>query len=156
MLRKDEGRSVAAQECELRDRSAGDLRRHEADIVFYHHILAPAIRPAQGVELQLCLLSGSKIDGSGLAGIKRQEAESGHHVMPGLNIAVKAPSQLLVPDCNAVQRYRFHMVIVKRAGGLRATVDPNPGLAWWDRRDNDRSRRRLLGISIHHREQNKC
>ena len=31
---EDEGRSVAAQECELRDRSAGDLRRHEADIVF--------------------------------------------------------------------------------------------------------------------------
>src|SRR5580692_4734542 len=87
--------SVAARECELRDRSAGDLRRHEADIVFYHHILPPAIRPAQGVELQVCLLSGSKIDGSGLAGIKRHEAGSGNNVMPGRNIAVETP-----PSCS--------------------------------------------------------
>jgi hypothetical protein len=28
-----------------------------------------------------------------------------------------------------------HLGIVKRAGGLRATVDPNPGLARWNRRD---------------------
>src|SRR5258708_40222271 len=64
-LRKEDERSVAAQERELRDRRAGGLRRHEADTDDVDIILAHA-RPFQHVELQVCLLSGSKVDSSGL------------------------------------------------------------------------------------------
>jgi hypothetical protein len=45
LLRQKKERSVAAQVCELRDRGVADLRWHEADIVFFHHIVAPTIRP---------------------------------------------------------------------------------------------------------------
>jgi hypothetical protein len=41
--------------------------------------------------------------------------------------------------------------VLNKSDGLRATIDPNSGLARWDRRDNDRTRRRRLGIGIHHR-----
>src|SRR5438477_5734101 len=45
VLRQKEERSVAAQECELRDCGLPGLRRHEADIVFRHHIFPSTIRP---------------------------------------------------------------------------------------------------------------
>jgi hypothetical protein len=53
--------------CELRDRGAGGLRRHEADRIDVGHILA---RPAQLFDLQICLQSDSKVDRNGLVEIK--------------------------------------------------------------------------------------
>ena len=82
MLRQKEERSVAAQECELRDCGLPGLRRHEADIVFRHHILTPTIGPHYRVELRVCLLPGSKVDSNGLAGIKIiGEARGGNNVI---------------------------------------------------------------------------
>lgn len=47
VLRQKEERSIAAQQCELRDCSVAGLRRHGADIVYVHIIttVAPTIRP---------------------------------------------------------------------------------------------------------------
>jgi hypothetical protein len=89
--------------CELRDRGAAGLRRHDADRIDVGHILA---RPAQLFDLQIWLQSDSKVDRNGLAEIKCHDGVTGNNVMPGRNVAVETPAQWLVRDINTVQRYR--------------------------------------------------
>jgi hypothetical protein len=66
LLRQKEERSVAAQECELRDHCAGGLRRHHAEVV---RVIIGRHRQAQRLEPQVYLLYRRKIDMRGLAGI---------------------------------------------------------------------------------------